>query len=251
MSGPQDFKNRFKIVKVETTEPLKRGRWTCFDFVDKPASKDKVTGTSEPEKQVKTSTTGGGPSGAATMSYAASHTATVKTNSAAPHGGGSRPASVAANLSATINVAPAVAVSSSVVAGGGTAATAVGGGLEQHHPSAGVQQQPQAAVASIQQQTSAAAANAMADSNFADELQQQGVESSAVTGVGRQPSGGDPGPAAGQRSGHKSGGGPSNGLASYSNHPSHSIPTQQNISSLTQVCYLIQGEIFHALIRDF
>jgi len=38
----QDFRNRFKIVKVETTEPLKRGRWTCFDFVDKPAAKEKA-----------------------------------------------------------------------------------------------------------------------------------------------------------------------------------------------------------------
>ena len=186
-----------------------------------------MTGTSEPEKQVKTSTTGGGPSGPATLSYSATQTTTVKTNSVAPPGG-SRPASVAANLSSTINVAPTVAVSSSVAAGGGTAASAVGGGLEQ-------QQQSQAAVASIQQ-TSAVAVNAMADSKFADELQHQSVESSAVTGVGRQPSGGDPGPA-GQRSGQKSGGGPSNGLASYSNHPSHSLPTQQNISSLTQVSY--------------
>ena len=33
--GPQDFKTRFKVVKVETTEPLKRGRWTCIDFTDK------------------------------------------------------------------------------------------------------------------------------------------------------------------------------------------------------------------------
>ena len=41
MSEQQDFRNRFKIVKVETTEPLKRGRWTCFDFVDKLAPKDK------------------------------------------------------------------------------------------------------------------------------------------------------------------------------------------------------------------
>merc|ERR1719186_932865 len=39
VAGPQEFRTRFKIVKVETTEPLKRGRWTCFDFVDKPASK--------------------------------------------------------------------------------------------------------------------------------------------------------------------------------------------------------------------
>ena len=44
----QDFRNRFKIVKVETTEPLKRGRWTCFDFVDKPAAKDKAA-TTAPE----------------------------------------------------------------------------------------------------------------------------------------------------------------------------------------------------------
>ena len=33
--GPQDFKTRFKVVKVETTEPLRRGRWTCIDFTDK------------------------------------------------------------------------------------------------------------------------------------------------------------------------------------------------------------------------
>ena len=38
--GPQDFKLRFKIVKVKTTEALKRGRWTCLDFNDKPALKE-------------------------------------------------------------------------------------------------------------------------------------------------------------------------------------------------------------------
>ena len=66
----QDFRNRFKIVKVETTEPLKRGRWTCFDFVDKPAAKEKQ---SECDKSVKKS---------------------ASTVSARPDG--SRPASVAA-----------------------------------------------------------------------------------------------------------------------------------------------------------
>jgi len=47
--GPQDFRTRFKIVKVETTEPLKRGRWTCFDFVDKPAAKEPKEKESQPE----------------------------------------------------------------------------------------------------------------------------------------------------------------------------------------------------------
>ncbi len=45
----QDFRNRFKIVKVETTEPLKRGRWTCFDFVDKPAAKEKIAAAATAE----------------------------------------------------------------------------------------------------------------------------------------------------------------------------------------------------------
>ena len=41
VAGPHNLRDRFKIVKVETTEPLKRGRWTCFDFKDKPAVKEK------------------------------------------------------------------------------------------------------------------------------------------------------------------------------------------------------------------
>ena len=53
VSEQQDFRNRFKIVKVETTEPLKRGRWTCFDFVDKLAPKDKPP---ESDKLVNKST---------------------------------------------------------------------------------------------------------------------------------------------------------------------------------------------------
>jgi len=49
VAGPQDFRTRFKIVKVETTIPLKRGRWTCFDFVDKPAAKDPKEKELQPE----------------------------------------------------------------------------------------------------------------------------------------------------------------------------------------------------------
>ena len=60
--GPNDFKLRFKIVKVETTEPLRRGRWTCLDFNDKPAMKEEVKAGKE-EKGAgggKTATTSGG-----------------------------------------------------------------------------------------------------------------------------------------------------------------------------------------------
>ena len=78
MSGQQDFRNRFRIVKVETTEPLKRGRWTCFDFVDKPAAKEKQP-EQNGDKTVKPAATGPPPAAA----------------SARP-AGGSRPASVAA-----------------------------------------------------------------------------------------------------------------------------------------------------------
>ena len=38
IAGPEDFKTKFKVVKVETTQPLKRGRWTCIDFTDKQTS---------------------------------------------------------------------------------------------------------------------------------------------------------------------------------------------------------------------
>ena len=80
MSGQQDFRNRFRIVKVETTEPLKRGRWTCFDFVDKPAAKEKQP-EQNGDKTVKPAATGPPPAAAATSARPA---------------GGSRPASVAA-----------------------------------------------------------------------------------------------------------------------------------------------------------
>jgi len=53
VAGPQDFRTKFKIVKVETSEPLKRGRWTCFDFVDKPAAKDlKESKDKDPQPEV-------------------------------------------------------------------------------------------------------------------------------------------------------------------------------------------------------
>ena len=63
VAGPHDFRLRFKIVKVETTEPLKRGRWTCLDFNDKPAVKekeDKVVGQENPPSSNKTVSTSSG-----------------------------------------------------------------------------------------------------------------------------------------------------------------------------------------------
>jgi len=57
VAGPQDFRTRFKIVKVETTIPLKRGRWTCFDFVDKPAAKDPNAKELQPEGSKPMTTT--------------------------------------------------------------------------------------------------------------------------------------------------------------------------------------------------
>lgn len=33
---PSDINSRFKIVKIESNKPLRRGRWTCFEFVDPP-----------------------------------------------------------------------------------------------------------------------------------------------------------------------------------------------------------------------
>jgi hypothetical protein len=60
----QDFRNRFKIVKVETTEPLKRGRWTCFDFVDKPAAKDKAPAPEVGDKTGKAAAVGAAAAGA-------------------------------------------------------------------------------------------------------------------------------------------------------------------------------------------
>ena len=63
VAGPHDFRLRFKIVKVETTEPLKRGRWTCLDFNDKPAVKEKeekVVAQENPPGSGKTPSTSSG-----------------------------------------------------------------------------------------------------------------------------------------------------------------------------------------------
>lgn len=33
-----DIHSRFKVVKIETKEPFRRGRWICYDFLDTPAN---------------------------------------------------------------------------------------------------------------------------------------------------------------------------------------------------------------------
>ena len=59
--GHQDLKTKFKVVKVETTQPLKRGRWTCIDFTDKhttpapPASVSVSSGSDGGAKSIATS----------------------------------------------------------------------------------------------------------------------------------------------------------------------------------------------------
>ncbi|KAL8595578.1 hypothetical protein ACOMHN_025615 [Nucella lapillus] len=35
-SEPKEKPARFKVVKVETKEPFKRGRWVCYDYLDAP-----------------------------------------------------------------------------------------------------------------------------------------------------------------------------------------------------------------------
>lgn len=220
VSGPQDFKNRFKIVKVETTEPLKRGRWTCFDFVDKPASKDKVT--TDAEKQaakaaaastVTTTTTAvSSTAGSVPASNSNSSATTVnRTNSVVT---ASRPASVAQNLASVLNVAPSVAAVN----------IAAAAPQQQHDPH---QQRSTTAPISSQEQNNAAGGGvgqpAANSDNMSAEDHLQSVEGGRG---GRQPSG-EP-----QRSSAV----PSNNLA-FSNHPSHSLTTQQNISSLTQVIF--------------
>ena len=87
--GPQDFKTKFKVVKVETTEPLKRGRWTCIDFTDKqhtaPAS------SSEPSKQAASA--GGPVSGTAAQSGASSANASKPATKTSEMAATSRPGS--------------------------------------------------------------------------------------------------------------------------------------------------------------
>ena len=37
-SDSENLLNRFKIVKIASNKPFKKGRWVCFDFMDSPAS---------------------------------------------------------------------------------------------------------------------------------------------------------------------------------------------------------------------
>ncbi|XP_014774133.1 TSC22 domain family protein 1 isoform X2 [Octopus bimaculoides] len=36
-----DIHSRFKVVKIETKEPFRRGRWLCYDFLDTPANAER------------------------------------------------------------------------------------------------------------------------------------------------------------------------------------------------------------------
>ncbi|GAB1600163.1 TSC22 domain family protein 1-like isoform X2 [Argonauta hians] len=36
-----DMHSRFKVVKIETKEPFRRGRWLCYDFLDTPANAER------------------------------------------------------------------------------------------------------------------------------------------------------------------------------------------------------------------
>ena len=68
--GHQDLKTKFKVVKVETTQPLKRGRWTCIDFTDKHS-------TPAPAAAAASTVSSGSDGGGGSKSVAA--TATTKT----------------------------------------------------------------------------------------------------------------------------------------------------------------------------
>lgn len=47
-----DTTSRFKVVKIASKEPFKRGRWVCSDFSDEPsADRDKEKGTSDIKKE--------------------------------------------------------------------------------------------------------------------------------------------------------------------------------------------------------
>jgi hypothetical protein len=118
--APQDFRNRFKIVKVETTEPLKRGRWTCFDFVDKPAAKEKVAPAAATECGDKGKTA------------AAAATTTVTAVPSGPKVVGSRPASSMAKELATLHE---TATAAAMAAGDDSAAS---GQLGRHVAAAAV-----------------------------------------------------------------------------------------------------------------
>lgn len=49
--------DRFKVVKIESTEPFKRGRWTCMDFLDSVNTPFNATLNQSPNTTTKASTT--------------------------------------------------------------------------------------------------------------------------------------------------------------------------------------------------
>jgi len=83
--GPQDFKTKFKVVKVDTTQPLKRGRWTCIDFSDKSTSS-----ASEVSKNAAASSGTGSSSTVAQNSGTSKTTTSTKASDLVPN---SRPGS--------------------------------------------------------------------------------------------------------------------------------------------------------------
>ena len=57
MDDMSEWKSKFKIVKIERTEPYKRGRWECMDFLDQgPANQSSNTTTQKAETKTVDST---------------------------------------------------------------------------------------------------------------------------------------------------------------------------------------------------
>lgn len=44
----QGLQRRFRVVKIESSEPFKRGRWLCMDFLDNPSVQQSVSIREEP-----------------------------------------------------------------------------------------------------------------------------------------------------------------------------------------------------------
>ena len=50
-----DIQSRFKVVKIESKDPFKRGRWKCLDFLDPPASDRPIEKPDKPLDDVNVS----------------------------------------------------------------------------------------------------------------------------------------------------------------------------------------------------
>ena len=50
-----DIQSRFKVVKIESKDPFKRGRWKCLDFLDPPASDRPIEKPDKPVDDVNVS----------------------------------------------------------------------------------------------------------------------------------------------------------------------------------------------------